>query len=1077
VILAGVVVLAAWFTARVEITEWFVRRALFDTPFADATYTVTEVRTDRLVISNLDVEGLGAIGRIEIDYRLRQLLDGRVEVISVSDGHLVLHLDDRGRPTGPLEAFSGNDASASSPPSALPFGTLTVENLLVDVRAPWGYAAITLNGAAQARLAALSGAGQWQVDSTFGTARGTLDVATALVDDNTRVRLSVADGVLGHLNARADGVTGTVAFETVVDRDTALVNADLNAERISVQQHDIGVLAATLSWNGEVIEADLKLGQEDAPLSAELQLQSTPGESGHWLHAEGSITIDEDMPLPLAPGIHVTAPSSGSLFIDGRLPDVRSLTALPLDDQVGGPALPELIGEMVIATRGLDFGPKGRVGTVRGALAFESSALGVNIVSRPGFLFQGIDIAWDDQAEGALATFAGRPFDATVPPDGLRLSLVPDADGITLDTDLTLSAKRTEEFDTQLFVRGALALDHGLHVATIDLDTFELSASGRLLPDHAEGTVRLAGDVEGTPEELSGTMEFQADFERLGYDGIEAEQVSFDLPLTFERTGNEATARVNPLGILEAESIALGEATLTGVLAELPLTFGWAESSFMMGLSEAAWLDIGTFVHPMAASRGPTSLKLAEEHLPIIVAEQFRDDISWDARLMIEASDTHFDLFGGTGDRLATVHGSLPVSGIRFGSLGATHLQGTIETSGGNLAFEGPDVRLKEMRVLVTYNTGLSPWPQISADIREVTDLQVPSRFSPMVADFVVAPVWPLGDDVRLSGNLHMDGRRYLANAEASYQVESDLFRALLRLPPVKFEPGGSQPADVSPLYGAMFSETSGSFELYGEIAVQSGETSSDLVLSLYDLSATSGEARLSGVNGAIRFLDVAPLTTEPNQQITIDRLDIGLPLTDVALGLGLPGDDRLQLDVAQAHFAGGDVALEPTLLNISPDGHDLMLNITSIDLASLLEEADIPGLAIDAKMTGSIPIAITEQDIVISGGRLVADKPGTLVYTPSGSGLPLDLDDESMNLVLDVLSDFHFSNLALDVDREAGGSTELGVQLAGANPGLYDGYPIEFNVNLTGDLDKIVPDSLAGWRIPEEIRERLSGF
>jgi hypothetical protein len=152
-------------------------------------------------------------------------------------------------------------------------------------------------------------------------------------------------------------------------------------------------------------------------------------------------------------------------------------------------------------------------------------------------------------------------------------------------------------------------------------------------------------------------------------------------------------------------------------------------------------------------------------------------------------------------------------------------------------------------------------------------------------------------------------------------------------------------------------------------------------------------------------------------------------------------------------------------------------LDVSGVDLAQLLAYAEITDLEVDARLSGSLPLIITDDDFAIVNGHLESQAAGTLRYVPTGTDIPLDLGEENIGLVLDALSNFHFSRIAMDVNKPVGGTTDLTLHVAGANPDLYDGYPIELNVNVTGDLDKIVRDSLAGWRISEELKERLSGF
>jgi hypothetical protein len=49
----------------------------------------------------------------------------------------------------------------------------------------------------------------------------------------------------------------------------------------------------------------------------------------------------------------------------------------------------------------------------------------------------------------------------------------------------------------------------------------------------------------------------------------------------------------------------------------------------------------------------------------------------------------------------------------------------------------------------------------------------------------------------------------------------------------------------------------------------------------------------------------------------------------------------------------------------------------------------------------------------------------------------------------------------------------DIALHLAGANPDLYDGYPVEFNLNLEGELGKILRQGVASYGIPE----RMQGF
>ena len=52
-----------------------------------------------------------------------------------------------------------------------------------------------------------------------------------------------------------------------------------------------------------------------------------------------------------------------------------------------------------------------------------------------------------------------------------------------------------------------------------------------------------------------------------------------------------------------------------------------------------------------------------------------------------------------------------------------------------------------------------------------------------------------------------------------------------------------------------------------------------------------------------------------------------------------------------------------------------------------------------------------------------------------------------------------------------------VGLHLLGANPSFYDGFPVEFNINILAELDTMLRRGLEGYRIPDVIVEQLRKF
>jgi hypothetical protein len=537
-------------------------------------------------------------------------------------------------------------------------------------------------------------------------------------------------------------------------------------------------------------------------------------------------------------------------------------------------------------------------------------------------------------------------------------------------------------------------------------------------------------------------------------------------------------ATLEPVALVSAKSGRFGDLTSGPVEIELPLRVAAMRTSLMVYLDDNGWIDLAGLEHPSFTVTEPVSLRINQSTLPLLAIELSDDgDMVWDARVQFAPPAVALAILDADGSPAAHISGTLPGGSIHATRLIENYLTATVETQDGSLRWDEQDIEVSGLRTLVTHNTGLSPWPQMRLDVAAIRDLASPARFAPLSADLRVTPVWPAGDDVRLSLNVHAPEKRYALNVEASYEEASNQAVALVRLPPLVFEPGVYQPKDLSPISAAYAKDVSGSVEVSGEITWRDGVFASDLDVAVRDLSATAFGTRMERMNTLIKFDNVMPLSTPPGQLVAIAGIDAGLPMRDALISLALDPDGIVVLESAEMKFAGGEVTSDRASWRIGSDPEPLLLQVTGVDVGALFALADMAELTASGTLDGTIPVRFADGDVIIEDASLASRVPGELHYLPDGTPAGLGSDEASLDLVLDALSNFHYERLEVDLDRAAGGETEIGLHIAGANPDLYDGYPIELNVSLTGALDQIVRDSLAGYRVPDEIRERLSGF
>jgi hypothetical protein len=591
---------------------------------------------------------------------------------------------------------------------------------------------------------------------------------------------------------------------------------------------------------------------------------------------------------------------------------------------------------------------------------------------------------------------------------------------------------------------------------------------------HLEGDGRAAydGNVFETQISLSGT----ANSIQFGTARFTGAKVS--LPFDATLSGDMVEVTMSPVALLSAASGQVGDVRTGPVEMELPLRVAAMPTSLMLYMNDNGWIDFAGITHPRFVVTEPVSLRINQYSLPLLSLELTNSgDLIWDARAQFAPPAVAVAILGEDGVPAAHITGTLPGGNVHATRLIENYLTATVETQDGSLRWDEQQIEISGLRALITYNTGLSSWPQLRLDIAAIRDLGTPARIAPLTADLRVSPVWPAGEDVRLSANVHAPDKRYALNIEASYEQASNKAVALVRLPPLVFEPGGYQPKDLSPLAAGYAKDVSGSIEVTGDITWHDGSFASDLDVAVRDLSATAFGTRMERLNTLITFDNVMPPSTPPGQLVAIAGIDAGLPMRDALISLALDPDGILVLESAAMKFAGGEVTSGRASWTVGGDPDPIQLTVTGVDVGALFALADMDDLTATGTLDGTIPVRFANGDLIIEDANLASRQPGELHYLPEDVPAGLGADDASIDLVLEALSNFHYQRIRVDLDRAAGGETVIGLHIAGANPNLYDGYPIELNVTLTGALDQIVRDSLAGYRIPAEIQERLSGF
>lgn len=299
---------------------------------------------------------------------------------------------------------------------------------------------------------------------------------------------------------------------------------------------------------------------------------------------------------------------------------------------------------------------------------------------------------------------------------------------------------------------------------------------------------------------------------------------------------------------------------------------------------------------------------------------------------------------------------------------------------------------------------------------------------------------------------------------------------ANVTLKPVTFRPGGFQPHALFPELAKRLQESSGSLAVNGSVSWDRGTVRPDLDVLIKDGATKLAGIALHKVNGVLKLTSLSPPTSPPGQLLAVGLIEAGVPLTDGQMSFHLKAG-RLVVEHATTRLADGNVAMSEFIYDPKETRPQrFSLEVGALDLGRLVQLIDLDGLTATGKLSGNVPLSLRSDHVTIDDARLISVESGAIRYRPKEPPAFFTADD-STRLVLKAFDNFEYDKMTMTLNGTLGGDLTAGLHIAGGNPELYGGYPIEFNLNLSGKLDRIIDEALVGYQIPGQIKERMSWF
>ncbi|WP_438851591.1 intermembrane phospholipid transport protein YdbH family protein [Brevundimonas nasdae] len=330
---------------------------------------------------------------------------------------------------------------------------------------------------------------------------------------------------------------------------------------------------------------------------------------------------------------------------------------------------------------------------------------------------------------------------------------------------------------------------------------------------------------------------------------------------------------------------------------------------------------------------------------------------------------------------------------------------------------------------------GASSGVGLTAKVAEgrVSDTTDPQRFTPLAASGEVQ----LANE-RWSGGFDLKGAGQAASARLgrltlAHDGRTGAGGIQISAPDIVFAEHGLQPDMLSPLVEEFIqSPVVGAIGFAGRFDwTKGGEPTSSGRLTVPGLDFTSPAGAVKGLKGDIVLTSLTPLITAPDQELTIEAMEIGTDVTALNLKFDL---DANGLNVAggQVNAAGGTIALEPFVIPLDIEkGFNGVIVLDRVQLGDVVADTGFDDkVLLDAVVSGRLPFTYDPKNgLKIVAGSLGAVQPGKLsikreVLTDvSAGGAGEDVPPNMVeDLAYQAMENLSFDLLTADVNSMDGG-------------------------------------------------------
>ncbi|MFT3724127.1 MAG: YdbH domain-containing protein [Hyphomonadaceae bacterium] len=269
------------------------------------------------------------------------------------------------------------------------------------------------------------------------------------------------------------------------------------------------------------------------------------------------------------------------------------------------------------------------------------------------------------------------------------------------------------------------------------------------------------------------------------------------------------------------------------------------------------------------------------------------------------------------------------------------------------------------------------------------------------------------------------------------------------------------QPYDLSPLLRGP-ANVEGRADIAGGASWSDKGLKANASVDLKKIGFTLASAGVfEGVSGRVEVADLLNMKSAPGQQITIDKVTLGLPIEKGTIKFKLTGYEDIGLESAEWPFGGGFIRVKPMSFKFAAgDTNRIVAQAVDWDLEKLIDQFKVPDLKLKGIVSGDFPVTFSTGSARIDNAVLEANKTGGVIQYSGSAGDAAAQADENSQRLFDALKDFRYTVLKIGLNGDLAGRIMMSLSVQGKNPDVLGGTPFNLNIGIDSELVQLLQNA-----------------